>query len=448
MSKKIANVIIMNSMIIKLLLLTSILFALVPCVAEGKIIAISRGPQEMLALDDQGHVWIWGNGTPPSNAQKVFIDNVTAISAGGSNYALKNDCTVWAWGYGGNGLLGDGGTENHYTPVQVSGLTDIVAIAAGSQNGFALKKDGSVWGWGLNNVGQLGIGAIGIPKYATTPVHVEGLTDIVSIGENGGYAVKSDGTVYTWINDTIEYPNGQLTISQIPNISNVKQISHSYGVHYNVLLKNDGTVWVWGDNQFGEVGNGSVTYYYQGKVWPPVQAAIINVKRIATGYWGVIDALKEDGTVWEWGMSQLGDPDTNINFGTVYPRQISGLDNVVQICPGGALKDDGTVWGWGQNSDKWLKDDDVSTIVKSPIKIFEDPVESKTMPSLSPTSTILPTVIVSPSNARASISPYPSVLASSGTPLASQASGFDFKAILATTGLILVGSLAYSRMKK
>jgi alpha-tubulin suppressor-like RCC1 family protein len=384
---------------VKLLILIMILFALVPCAAQAKIIAVSHGLQTVLALNDQGNIWMWGNGNPPGNARMLPIDDVTAIAAGGSNYALKKDGTVWAWGYGGHGRLGNGDTATNNTPVQVSGLTDVIAISAGYQNGYALKKDGTVWAWGENGDGQLGIGRYGTPDFVTTPVQVLGLTDIVALG-NGGYAIKKDGTVYTWLNDTLAYLGGELVPFRVPYVDNVKQIAY-FSFTYTVFLKNDGTVWVWGDNQYGEMGNGTRTSYSLGEVnvWPPVQATITDVKQIAT-WFCIVDALKNDGTVWEWGASQLPRPPSEKSIGTLSPVQVSGLDHVVQISTGIALKDDGTVWGWGQNFDKCLKDATDSTVVTSPIMVFKEPEQAATpTPALSPTAT--PTPTIEPSNTSA-----------------------------------------------
>jgi alpha-tubulin suppressor-like RCC1 family protein len=87
------------------------------------------------------------------------LTGVTAISVGGfHSYALKNDGTVWAWGWNLYGMLGNGTTTDSYTPVQVSGLTGITAIAGEYLHAIALKNDGTLWAWGPNNFGQLGDG--------------------------------------------------------------------------------------------------------------------------------------------------------------------------------------------------------------------------------------------------------------------------------------------------
>lgn len=152
-----------------------------------------------LALKENGEVWAWGrnnNGqlgdgstTDRATPVKVLnISDVVAIAAGGSaidyanfgghSLALRRDGTVWAWGLNNHGQLGDGTATNQTTPVQVVGLTDVVAIAAGRFHSLARKKDGTIWAWGYNAYGQLGDGTT---TDRLTPTQVSGIdgTDLV-----------------------------------------------------------------------------------------------------------------------------------------------------------------------------------------------------------------------------------------------------------------------------
>jgi alpha-tubulin suppressor-like RCC1 family protein len=105
--------------------------------------------------------------------QVIGLTNVLAISAGGHlSVALKSDGTVWAWGSGQNGQVGDGGSPaDRLTPVQVSGLTNVLAISAGLDHALALKNNGTVWAWGYNGFGQIGDGTT---NDALVPVPVSG----------------------------------------------------------------------------------------------------------------------------------------------------------------------------------------------------------------------------------------------------------------------------------
>ena len=120
--------------------------------------------------------------------------------------AVKSDGTVWAWGDNSCGQLGIEPITKKSTPVQVNGLTGVVAVAEGKVQSLALKSDGTVWSWGDNSCGQLGIGTT---TNQSTPVQVNGLTGMVAVA--GGYlhslALKSDGTVWAW-GDNDDYQLG------------------------------------------------------------------------------------------------------------------------------------------------------------------------------------------------------------------------------------------------
>ncbi len=185
---------------------------------------------------------------------------VKAIAAGAYHtVALKNDGTVWAWGWNDCGQLGDGTTTNRTIPVQVKGISDVVAIAAGMYHTVALKNDGTVWAWGVNEYGKLGDGTT---NNSFTPVQVNGISNVKAIAA-GAYhtvALKNDGTVWTWgYNHYGELGNGTTVDSstpvQVKGISDVKAIAA--GACHTVALKNDGTVWAWGCNYDGELGNGT-----------------------------------------------------------------------------------------------------------------------------------------------------------------------------------------------
>jgi uncharacterized repeat protein (TIGR01451 family) len=180
---------------------------------------------------------------------------------------LKNDGTVWAWGNSGNGQLGNGTFTNSSTPVQVSGLTGIIAIAAGFFHALALKSDGTVWAWGDDLFGELGNTNNTV---SSTPAQVDGLSGVVAIagGEYHSLAVKNDGTVWTWgddgngqLGDGIAGTPGSFTISSTPvqAIGLTGMVAVGGGEAHSLGLKSDGTVWTWGSNSNGQLGNGTYT---------------------------------------------------------------------------------------------------------------------------------------------------------------------------------------------
>ena len=203
-----------------------------------KIIAVSIAANEVFALKNDGTVWYWGPSAYMPSAsyyatQMSSISNVIAISANG-NYnnwltfvlMLKNDGTVWGIGYNGYYQLGNGSNNNVFNnPLQASGLTNVIAIATGLGHCLALKSDGSVWGWGNNSYGQLP--GAGNPQ--TVPVKLTGMPqNIVSIGCGGqndpsqghSYAIDSNGNVWTWGLNNL----GQLGLGNNNNYTTPQQI--------------------------------------------------------------------------------------------------------------------------------------------------------------------------------------------------------------------------------
>lgn len=241
----------------------------------GGVTAIAGGGYHSLALKSDGTVWSWGynaegqlgNGTTTNSSTPVQVSTlsgVTAVAAGGfHSIALKSDGTVWAWGDNDRGQLGDGTTTDSSTSIQVSGLSGVIAVAAGGYHSLALKSDGTVWAWGYNNSGQLGDGTT---TNRSTPIQIVGLDNVIAIagGSPFSMALKSDGTV--WTSGAYEWftNDGQrgwyyyrTYAAQITEISGVSAIAAGHSHH--VALKSNGSVWTWGYNYYGQLGDGTTT---------------------------------------------------------------------------------------------------------------------------------------------------------------------------------------------
>lgn len=352
--------------------------------------SVGGGYYHSAALGNDGSMWSWGSnnfgelgkGTTSDSSTPAKLTSISGVSAasGGNDHmvALKSDGTVWAWGYNYHGELGNGtktGNTANATPGQVmtaaaTPLTGITAVRGGFWHNLALKSDGTVWAWGNNDYGQLGNGSVtpsyGGVAYAT---QVTGLSNVVAIaaGHWHSVAVKSDGSVWTWGLNYTSYDanrNGQLgdgtTTSRLSpvRVLGVGGVGYLSGVvkvaagsAFTLALKSDGTVFGWGTNLEGELGNGNKTTSLT-----PVQAGVSNITDLAAGYWLSL-ALKSDGTVWAWGqndMGQLGNGTTQALTGVSTPAAVSGLSSVTAIHAGAifglALKSDGTVWAWGENT--------------------------------------------------------------------------------------------------
>lgn len=260
-----------------------------PIPGLANVIAISVGNAHSLALRSNHTVAAWGdnldgqlgNGTKTENfapAPVPNLDNVIAISAGHSHsLALKSDGTVWSWGAG---VESSGST----IPVKVAGLTGVSAIAAGGGASLALKSDGTVWAWGNNDSGQLGDGT---RVDRVIPVRVPNLDHVVAIaaGMMQSLALTSDGNVWAWGYNASGWLGDGTTLDRtspvrVLNIANVRAISASPAALHVLAIKSDGTVWGWGFNRYGQLGDGTI----EDRTAPVQVLSLTHVSAIATGF--------------------------------------------------------------------------------------------------------------------------------------------------------------------
>jgi alpha-tubulin suppressor-like RCC1 family protein len=304
-----------------------------------------------------------GDGTTTNSSTPVQVhglSGVTAAIAGGEDHsvALRSDGTVWAWGGNLYGQLGDGTTTNSSTPVQVRGLSGVTAVAAGDYCSVALRSDGTVWAWGFNANGQLGDGTT---TSSSTPVRVQGLSGVTAIAAEAPaayhvMALRSDGTVWAWGSNA----GGQLgdgtrttrfTPVQVHGLSGVTAIG--VGFFLSMALRSDGTMWAWGHNLWGQLGDGTTTT----RLTPVQVRDLSGVTAIAAGGHHSL-ALRTDGTVWAWGHNSWGQMGNGTTTDSSTPVQLSGLAGVIAISAGSeyslGLRSDGTVWAWGYNADGQL----------------------------------------------------------------------------------------------
>lgn len=327
-----------------------------------KIIAIATGGASSLILNEDGLVWYRGviNDDPSRMDESMKqlrqikgLKDITAIEAGGGHYlALKADGTVWAGGDYYERMLTDGVlTRKSIESVQVEGLAEVKAIAAGYMHNLVLKRDGTVWSWGYNDYGQLGYSTA--TEKSIVPIQVKGLENVIAIsaGIKHSLALKSDGTVWAWgRNWEGQLGNGTTTHkrndpAQVKGLEAITAIEAG-GVH-SLAIKKDGIVWAWGDNYFGELGNGTTE---DSAV--PVQVNGLKDVTATAAYDGFNVALKRDGTVWAWGNNDYGQLGDGTTIRRTKPVQTKVKD-IVAIAAGGcqglALQGNGVLYAWGSN---------------------------------------------------------------------------------------------------
>ena len=291
---------------------------------------ISVGRNHTAAIDLTGNIWVWGanfdgqlgDGTTqysPFMKQVVFPEALTftKVEAGRRHtVALDQNGEVWTWGHNGSGQLGDSTTTDRLTPVKVQmpeGVT-FTDVYAGGGRTMALTASGEYWGWGFNGNGRLGDGTTEdklIPVKGILPDGVT-LTEL-SAGNTYTLALDNSGKLWAWgFNSDGQLGNGttdhssELVPVDLP--SNITVESASAGRRHNLAIATDGSVWAWGNNNFGAIGNGS----FDADETAPVMVQVPSGEQFQMISAGLdySMAISENDEIWGWGFNndgQIGD---------------------------------------------------------------------------------------------------------------------------------------------
>jgi alpha-tubulin suppressor-like RCC1 family protein len=346
---------------------------------------VAAGASHTVVVDGSGGVWTWGrnnwgqlgNGTLTTSLlplQVSGVSGVVAVAAGEFHtLALAADGRVWAWGANYYGQVGDSSTNYRTSPVLVA--TGVTRIAAGASHSLALKSDGTVLSWGRNDGGQLGDGTT-VTK--TSPQVVPGLTAVAAIAAGGLHSlvVKADGSAWAWGNNWYgQVGDGTLinrtTPTAVTGLAGVSLVAVAGGTNHSLALGADGFVYGWGTNDYGQVGDGTVT----NRSTPVRVAGIARIVAISAGHWHS-GAVEDDGTPWGWGRGGQGELGTGSRTPSPFPVPTApGPWGVVQLAASCgqhtmALTSDGTLWAWGLNLDGQIGDG--TTLERlTPVKVSE-----------------------------------------------------------------------------
>ena len=392
-----------------------------------KIMQTVNGNGYSLALSADGTVYTWGrneygqlgNGVTATNSPVPVAVKTAGTPMEGKTIvqisakvwyalALASDGTVYSWGFNSWGQLGNGtsGTANNASaPVAVKtagtpmeGKT-IVQVAAGATHSLALATDGTIYAWGKNEYGQLGNDSTTnspVPvavKTAGTPM--DGKTIIqIHAGYEHSLALASDGTVYAWgRNNSGQLGKNDATDTHIPAavqtlgtpMAGKVIVQLAAGNSQSMALASDGTVYTWGWNQYGQLGNGTTTNSRipVAVVTTGTPLAGKTISQIAAGNAHAL-AMTDDGTVYTWGWNQYGQLGNNSTINSSLPVIVKTTGTplagkmITQIASGGSpnslvLANDGTMytWGWGQYGQ--LGDSTIGTDAKVPVAVSTTP---------------------------------------------------------------------------
>jgi len=323
----------------------------------------------------QSRLYSWGNNNSGSLGQNDTTTKSSPIQIGSlTNWAsfslglqgvhgvaIKTDGTLWSWGSNGSGQLGlnSGYLVNISSPVQVGALTNWSKTASGVGHCLAIKTDGTLWSWGGNTSGTLGLNEV-FSNSKSSPVQIGALTtwSSVACARYASFAIKTDGTLWSWgQNNTGQLGQGDKTYRSSPvQVGALTTWAKLGAARFAAFaIKTDGTLWAWGDNYTGQLGQNDTALKSS-----PVQVGVLTTwSNVTVQGVNACLAVKTDGTLWAWGSNNYGSLGLNDTNSVSSPTQIGVLTNWAQtnrFASQGtnvttlAVKTDGTLWGWGKNS--------------------------------------------------------------------------------------------------
>ena len=297
------------------------------------------------------------------------------VSLGGKHgCAIASNKTLWCWGDNGKAQIGDGTGTQRIDPKQINSATNWNQLSAGAEHTCAKKTDGTLWCWGDNSSGKLGIGDKP-NQFQSSPCKVTKAKDwkTVSSGTNHTCALKSDGTLWCWGDNSVgELGIGNTVIKKSPvkvnKATNWKTVSA--GDNFTCGRK-AGTVWCWGKSDQGQLGNGTTTEFK----WLPVRAGLATNWTLVAAGGNHACGRRSDGSLWCWGDNQYGQLGDGSTLDKNLPTRV-GLENTWVAVATGAnhtcgKKSDRTVWCWGENRDYQLGDGTTADR-NSPVQLLDN----------------------------------------------------------------------------
>jgi Secretion system C-terminal sorting domain/Regulator of chromosome condensation (RCC1) repeat len=238
--------------------------------------SVSSGYTYTMCVKTNGTLWAWGDNTygqlgnnsilPLNSPTQIGTDtDWLSVSSGAFHtLATKTNGSLWAWGFNNSGQLGDGTSANQIVPIRIGTDSDWANVSAGLYHSIALKQNGTLWTWGKNDSGQLGDGTT---SQRNSPTQIGTATWIaISRGDSHTVAIKSNNTLWSWggnaagqlgngtTNPTLPIITALLSPVQIGTATDWQSVTSK--VVHNLAIKTDGSLFVWGNNPYGQLGNG------------------------------------------------------------------------------------------------------------------------------------------------------------------------------------------------
>lgn len=270
-----------------------------PQFLTARVVDVCCGRYHTIAMTADGAVYTWGGGKNgrlghgdekirlhPGCVETLLPHRAVAITAGyHNNLVLTERGDVWSWGWGAHGQLGTGDTRDREVPTLIDELSGlgVVSLSCGDRHSFAVTSDGTVYGWGSNEFGQLGIGRRGdtLVSPTTIPALAGLFVTALSSGDRHSAAVTNIGAVYTW-GCGIDGQCGHGDFEDVSRPRMVRALSHLFvasvhcGHNFTMVATDEGEIYAWGNNTYGQLGNGG-----SGKSPVPVRVHVPGAARVS-----------------------------------------------------------------------------------------------------------------------------------------------------------------------
>ena len=302
------------------------------------------GNRMIAAVTTSGKLYTWGgaydgrlgdgqsddNTSSPNQVGSLTDWSNVTCGAEGTCAAVKTDGTLWTWGKGSSGRLGNGTTTSISSPAQVGSLTDWLRVIGGNYHTLAKKTDGTAWGWGNATAGQLGDGQKS--SNMSSPVQAGALStwDTLKAAQSWSAGVTTGGKLYTWggadygklgHNNTTELSDP----TQVGSLTTWADVACARGTL--LAVKTDGTLWSTGYASDGCLGNGTTS----PNLSSPVQVGSLTDWAMVFGGNHNVTAIKTDGTLWAWGFGTYGALGNEATSQVNSPIQIGSLTTWLKI---------------------------------------------------------------------------------------------------------------------
>ena len=326
-------------------------------ITETNYTQIAVVSNTVLAIDENGKLWAWGdskyygNGVTESGATPVAVmpeKNFLQLQAqNGSVFVIDTEGGLWAWGANSYGRLGDGTKDDKDLPVRIQPDTCFISVSCGQYHTLAIDEDGKIWAWGENDQGELGNGTK-TNVVTVTPVCLE--TEIgfsqVTAGYDRSAAIDTEGKLWVWGNHGLNEGNGKSLVPiQVEKERTFTQVSA--GEEHVLALDTQGKLWTWGKNRCGQLGNGEEISQSGVLLAVQEETRFSNV----FAYDNRCFAIDSKGNLWSWGEGHLLGDGCNLNK-TVPTQIVEGekfvcVASALNVCF--AIAENGDIWSWGKN---------------------------------------------------------------------------------------------------